>query len=62
MGKKERQSNDDFHKRCCSTVFFLLAGFGNKPTDVEAYREIGLSPRRIFIVNKVKIAVLYIAE
>jgi phosphatidate phosphatase PAH1 len=45
-----------------SQLSVLSAGFGNKPTDVEAYREIGLPPRRIFIVNKVKIAVLYLAE
>ncbi len=60
--EKERQRNDDFHKRYYSTVCLISAGFGNKPTDVEAYREIGLSPRRIFIVNKVRIAVLYLAK
>ena len=39
---------DDICYRRCN-----IAGFGNKPTDVEAYREIGLSPSRIFIINKV---------
>jgi phosphatidate phosphatase PAH1 len=53
MGKKNGKPSTTFINVVIQ-LSVLSAGFGNKPTDVEAYREIGLSPRRIFIVNKVK--------
>ena len=29
----------------------MRKGFGNRPTDVQSYREVGVNPSRIFIVN-----------
>lgn len=37
----------------------LYAGFGNKPTDFEAYSKVGICSNRIFIINKSSMMISY---